>query len=69
MEQVKRCRICHRKLRDAESIRLGIGPVCRSRFPKYKKSRKAAGHAENMTIWDLLEAGEEDREKENVNPR
>lgn len=27
--RLKRCRRCHRTLKDAESIALGIGPVCR----------------------------------------
>lgn len=59
---MKRCRICHRQLRDAESIRIGIGPVCRSRLHRRKKSSsRKIQESENMTLWELLEGGEEEK--------
>ena len=59
---MKRCRICHRQLRDAESIRIGIGPVCRSRLHRRKKnSNPKIQESENMTLWELLEGGEEEK--------
>ena len=59
---MKRCRICHRQLRDAESIRIGIGPVCRSRLHRRKKSSsRKIQESENMTLWELLEGGENGR--------
>ena len=62
---MKRCRICRRQLRDAESIRIGIGPVCRSRLHRRKKSsRPKIQESENMTLWELLEDGEEENTKE-----
>lgn len=30
-----RCRVCHRTLRDAESIALGIGPTCRAKGNRF----------------------------------
>lgn len=63
---MKRCRICHRQLRDAESVRIGIGPVCRSRLHRRKKasSPKKIQESENMTLWELLGGGEEENTKE-----
>ena len=59
---MKRCRICHRQLRDAESIRIGIGPVCRSRLHRRKKSSsRKIQESENMTLWELLGVGEEEK--------
>lgn len=63
---MKRCRICHRQLRDAESVRIGIGPVCRSRLHRRKKasSPKKIQESENMTLWELLGGGEEENTEE-----
>ena len=59
---MKRCRICHRQLRDAESIRIGVGPVCRSRLHRRKKSSsRKIQESENMTLWELLGGGEEEK--------
>ena len=62
---MKRCRICHRQLRDAESIRIGVGPVCRSRLHRRKKSSsRKIQKSENMTLWELLGGGEEEKTEE-----
>ena len=62
---MKRCRICRRQLRDAESIRIGVGPVCRSRLHRRKKSSsRKIQESENMTLWELLGGGEEEKTEE-----
>ena len=37
MEEVKRCRRCHRELKDLESRKLGLGKIC---YNKYTQSKK-----------------------------
>lgn len=38
---MERCLICHRKLRDSESIARKIGPTCWKRIEKVAKEEKA----------------------------
>jgi hypothetical protein len=33
------CSICHRPLKDLESIKLGVGPECRGKLPGFYQSR------------------------------
>lgn len=58
---MKRCRYCHRVLKDAESIARGIGPVCYARLGKRSTGRKKAVHTsvgteESITIEEWYES-------------
>lgn len=56
---MQRCRYCHRRLKDAESIARGIGPVCYGRIRKKDKRPKksvalCADTEETITIDEWL---------------
>lgn len=56
---MKRCRYCHRPLKDAESIKRGFGPVCFDRVKKRPRRRKKLdleSLEENMTIGEWYES-------------
>ena len=60
---MKRCRYCHRRLKDEESIARGIGPVCYSRLGRKRKSPSkgafpAADPEEAITIEEWYESQE-----------
>jgi len=50
---MKRCRYCHKALKDAESIARGIGPVCFGRLHQRKRrlsTGQPTGGTDSMTI-------------------
>ncbi len=58
---MKRCRYCHRRLKDAVSIARGIGPVCYSRLGRRKNNLAkgtfpAADQGEAITIEEWYES-------------
>lgn len=69
---MKRCRYCHRALKDAESIARGIGPVCYGRIRRSHKRLKksvpfSAGAEESITIDEWLTSQKRSERIENSN--
>lgn len=47
---VPRCRLCHRILKDSESIARGFGPVCWERVCSRKKKNPAAPNGTGKSV-------------------
>lgn len=68
---MKRCRYCHRVLKDAESIARGIGPVCYGRLRHKAKRQKKSAHTsadaeESITIEEWYESQKGSANNESV---
>jgi hypothetical protein len=52
-----KCKICHRPLKDAESIAVGMGPVCRGYYARHGKSGKGDQNElfNNHAVFALME--------------
>lgn len=61
MTDLPKCRMCGRALKNPESVRLGIGPVCLMREIGQRTSKKSALHS---LIIPRLISGVEEVEKE-----
>lgn len=54
MESTHNCRRCGRELKDEESIRLGIGPIC------LQKEKEKLPVRHGLDLWDLVYGREMD---------